>query len=125
MKANVTYFRAIDLDRVFFGSEEDKWAYTQVDGLVYLPRYPKIIDIPEQVGVVSGIVEATYVSIDEFVSSPPPQLAEYAGKGIKALIAKMERDFYIAEPAYLLCYSLFEYHIAIAEVFILDPMYIY
>ena len=124
MKANVTYFRAIDLDRVFFGSEEDKWAYTQVDGLVYLPRYPKIVTLPE--GVVGGIVEAKYLSIEEFISSPPQPLSEYAGRGVNAMLAKMERDFYLeSSAAYRLVYSLFESHIAFATIYIPDPSYIY
>ena len=127
MKAQVTYIRAVDLDKVSFRNEEDKWAYTQVDGLVYLPRYPKIIELPKQVGVESGIVEATYMAIDEFVSSPPPQLAGYAGKGINALLVKLYEDFYIQDysAAYRLCFSLFEHHIAVAEIYIIDPMNIY
>ena len=124
MKANVTYFRAVDLDKVSFKNEEDRLAYMQVDGLVYLPSYPKIIDLPEQVGVESGIVEATYMSLEEFVSSPPPPLSKYAGKGINALLAKIQEDFYIQDysAAYRLCYSLFSNHIAIAEIYIIDPM---
>mgnify|MGYP005854499557 CR=1 FL=1 len=123
MKAQVTYFRASDLDKVF-SNEEDRLAYTHVDGLVYLPRYPKIVTLPQ--GVVGGVVEATYMSIDKFISSPIPQLSEYAGRGINAFIAKMERDFYQEfSPKYRLVYSLFESHIAIATIYISNPFHIY
>ena len=126
MKAQVTYIMATSLDRVFFDNEEDRLAYLHVEGLVYLPRYPKVITLPKQEGVISGIVEAKYLSIEEFISSPPQFLSEYAGRGVNAMLAKMERDFYLeSSAAYRMVYSLFESHIAIACIFVTDPLYIY
>ena len=69
---------------------------------------------------------ATYLSLDEFISSPPPPLSEYAGRGVNALLAKMERDYYQeVSAAYRLVYSLFERHIVLATIYIADTSYIY
>ena len=122
MKAEVTYFRTQYFDEVF-SNEEDRLAYTQVDGLVYLPRYPKIIDLP--VWAVGGVVEATYMSIDEFVSAPP-FVKKYVWSTLKTILMNIDVMFYWDEfPTYRPVYSRFENHIVVAKIFIPNPYYIY